>query len=70
MSYVARRAVDDELLDEALNREETMAFLSDDDVQDAEEMMAESPFRTYPSSRPTLPPLPMGVEDRFVNGGS
>ena len=66
LSIIARRAVDDELSDEAINREETMAFLSDDDSQDIEEMMAQAPFTSHSASHPSLPPL--GSEDRFVNG--
>ncbi|TCD71323.1 hypothetical protein EIP91_011094 [Steccherinum ochraceum] len=65
LSYVARRAVDDELQDDALDREETMAFLSDDDALDADEM-AQTPLGHSAS----LPPRPsIGSEDRFVNGG-
>lgn len=68
LSYIARRAVDDELQDEAMNREETMAFLSDD-AQDSEEMMAETSFSNHSASRVSLPSrLSFSVEDRFVNG--
>jgi len=69
LSYVARRAVDDELQDEALTREETMAFLSDDEAQDSEEMMQESPFSTLHRSA-SLPRLSTSsADDRFINGG-
>ncbi|THH33796.1 hypothetical protein EUX98_g402 [Antrodiella citrinella] len=70
LSYVARRAVDDELQDEAINREETMAFLSDDEVaQDSEDMMEESPYSTLhrPASLPRF--FASGADDRFTNAG-
>ena len=68
LSCIARRAVDDELQDEALNREETMALLSDD-AQDSEEKMAETSLSNHSASRVSLPSrLSFGVEDRFVNG--
>ncbi len=69
LSYIARKAVDEELEEDALSHEETMAFLSDNE-QDGqhEEMMIESPLRP---SRPSLgqrhPDPSHG--DRFDHGG-
>ncbi|KAH8106226.1 hypothetical protein BXZ70DRAFT_918742 [Cristinia sonorae] len=64
LSYIARRAVDDELDDEPLNREETMAFLSDEEPED---MMSETPFHTLSGTRPAS--VLSHLDDRFNSGG-
>jgi hypothetical protein len=63
LSIVARRAVDEELDDEAVpncDNEETTAFLSPDDTNDVEsglvQPMVESPFRTGQHILPFPPP--------------
>lgn len=69
LSYVARRAVDEELEDEPLSREETMAFLSDNDESGLQDdMMIESSLR---SSRPSLDHrhIESCHGDRFEHGG-
>ena len=72
LSYVARKAVDDELGYEAINREETEAFLAHDgDDQDGREMMTELP-RTSTSSRPWSREGPVRLDpssDRFDSVG-
>ena len=72
LSYVARKAVDDELGYEAINREETEAFLAHDgDDQDGREMMTELP-RTSTSSRPWSREGPVRLDssnDRFDRAG-
>jgi len=61
LSIVARRAVDDELDDEACDGEETLAFLSPEETDDLEsgrgQSMAESPFRTPQHILPLSPPV-------------
>ena len=62
LSYVARKAVDDELLDDAApsrDSEETLAFLSSYQDSNAQEMMEEVP-ESRPASR---------TDTRFVYGG-
>lgn len=66
LSYVARKAVDDELEDEATG-EETTAFLADDEDHE-EEMMSETPFRTRPGSI-SGPRPPSDHHDRFNHAG-
>lgn len=66
LSYIARKAVDEELEEDAISREETMAFLSND--EHGEEMMVEAPIR---SSRPSLGHRHAEPThgDRFEHGG-
>lgn len=75
LSYVARKAVDDELGYGPLSGEETEAFLSGDEDggEDRREMMAELPHR--PSRHWSRSPGPGPVRldsstnDRFEHGG-
>jgi uncharacterized membrane protein YdjX (TVP38/TMEM64 family) len=58
LSYVARRAVDDELEDEARDSEEAVAFLAHDDESDGADMVEIQSDR--PASR---------ADDRFIFAG-